>query len=187
LGSTLQCDKIHAFLENLYERYRFPLLRIIRKYVGNSDICEDLFHEVIVRIIDHAELLITLSRPKLEAYIILIARGISVDYLRKNHVIDQIDIGDEALFDVLENCDTLSTDSLSPINKVDLILMMHTLSKEDRLLLIGKYYLGLSTADLSKAMGGTPTAVRSRIHRAKNKIMSEWKHSGLCIGDFLNE
>lgn len=186
MGAILQHDRIHTFLESLYESYRQPLLRIIHKYVGTSDVSEDLFQEVFVRIISYADLLITLPKPKLEAYIILIARGVSVDYLRKNHIIDRVDIGDETLFDIWEGSSALNEDALGPINKADLMLMMHALSPEDRVLLIGKYYLGLSTDELVKIVGGTVTAIRSRIHRARNKIMDEWKRSGLNIGDFID-
>lgn len=57
------------FIEAIYNRYKVPLYGVIRKYLGCKDSMDDVFQEVIVRIIKNAELLSTLPQPKLEAYI----------------------------------------------------------------------------------------------------------------------
>ena len=49
-------SQLQSFLEELYERYKLPLLRMIHKHVGDSGVGEDLFHEVFIRIIHKAKL-----------------------------------------------------------------------------------------------------------------------------------
>lgn len=179
--------EMQVFLEQLYECCKIPLLRTIHRYVGASEESEDVFHEVFIRIIRNAEMLRNLPRPKMEAYIIMIARGVSIDYLRKKRSGVQIDALDDVVLSFLEKSNKRRPITFDPLGKADLTLMMETIPMEDQILLIGKYYIGLSVNDLAEIVGGTPSGVRSKIHRARKKVFNEWSKSGLNIGDFINE
>lgn len=181
-----QNQKLQAFLEDLYDRYKNPVLKIVHKHIGDSDICEDIFHEIFIRIIRNAEMLYTLPKPKLEAYIFLIAKGVSIDYLRKKYKNMQVDIDDE-LLSILAGQQKIETASFDAFEKINLTLMIKSLPVEDQILLVGKYYLGLSINDLVSIIGGTSTAIRSKLHRAKKKVFQEWTQSGLNMEDFINE
>ena len=172
------------FLEGLYNRYKRLLLSIIRKYVGQSHVSEDIFHEVFIRIILHSEKLSAMPTHKMEAYIVLIARGVSIDYLRKEHKLEMVDIEDESLQNNKCNTFTAPHDLFS---RVDLSLMMCSLSEEEKALLMERYYFDLSTKELTQRFGGSEIAMRSKIHRAKNKLLAEWAQSGLKMEDFLDE
>ena len=187
MNNSAHTQQIQCFIEDLYNRYKLPLLKIIRKYIGNSDMCEDIFHEVFIRIIRKAKMLNQFPRPKLETYIFSIARGVSIDFLRKENKLVQIDIGDEDFLNILETNNQLKSRILNPLKKVELILMLETLPAEERLLLVGKYYLGLSIDDLAEILGYTSTAVRSKIHRAKKHVINEWSKSKLNMEDFIDE
>lgn len=180
-----QQQNIRRFLEDLYEKYRIPLLRIVRKYIGASNACEDVFHEVFIRIIKNAEKLYLFSEPKLEAYIFLVARGVSFDYLRKHYRHKQVDVADDDLLDHLIQQEQQELNALNAFDKIHLAEMVKSLPAEDQLLLIGKYYLGLDVNELVVITGGTPTAVRSKLHRAKKKAFQEWSQAGLSMEDFL--
>lgn len=179
--------QLQCFLEDLYERYKIPLLRIVHKHIGNSDIGEDLFHEIFIRIIRSAEKLYTFPKPKLEAYIFLIAKGVSIDYLRKTYNNVQVDITDDVLLNLLAAQEKTTSSTFDKFEKVNLTILLKQLSIEDQMLLLGKYYLGLSINDLVSLMGGTSTAIRSKLHRAKKKVFQEWTQSGLKMEDFINE
>lgn len=182
-----QNQQIQTFLENLYDRYKIPLLGLIHKYIGYSGEYEDIFHEVFIRIIRNAEMLCRLPQPKVEAYIFLIARGVSIDHLRKTHTSAQVDVADDFVLNLLEKRNSFKTSSFDPLKRVDLALMMENLPAEERVLLMGKYYLGLSTDELVEIVGGTPTGIRSKIHRARKRVFGEWTKSGLNIEDFIDE
>lgn len=182
-----QKQQIQTFLGDLYDRYKIPLLRIVRKHIGVSNACEDVFHEVFIRIIKNAEMLYTFPQPKLEAYIFLVARGVSIDYLRKNYQNEYLDIEDEAFLSLLAQQKKQESDGFDDFQKVNLTQMIGKLPAEDQLLLIGKYYLGLSIKDLVAIAGGTSTAVRSKLHRARKRAYQEWSQSGLKMEDFINE
>lgn len=183
---VIQQRKQH-FIEEVYDQYKVPLLCVIRKYIGSNDACEDIFQEVIVRIIKNVDLLSSLPQPKLEAYIFLVARGVSIDYLRMLNKKEEICLKNDIVLDLLSKEKRQSAICSDPIKKVDLNIMMEKIPADEKILLIGKYYLGLSIKELTELVGGSQTAVRSKIFRARKKLLEEWTHAGLRMGDFLDE
>lgn len=183
MGKNNRKSSHQSFIETLYEENRILLLNTIRKHVGHCEDCEDIFQEVFIRIIENVDKLIEFSHNKLIAYILLIAHGVSIDYLRKQYRNPEISIDDNVLLNAFSNAENLSTIN-DPFNKVDLSLIMETVSPEERMLLIGKYYLGLSGNELASIVGGSAIAVRSQLHRAKKKVFNEWRKAGLHLEDF---
>ena len=94
-------SQLQEFIEALYTQYRGRLFRLVRTYISTPAAQEDVFHDVFVCIIQKAELLSKLPKPKLEAYLCLIARGVSVDYLRKNHCTEVVDLEDSVILDLI--------------------------------------------------------------------------------------
>ena len=176
-----------AFLEELYERYKLPLLGIVYKHIGDPNISEDLFHEVFIRIIRKAELLYTLPKPKQEAYIFLIAKGVSFDYLRKRYKNAEVDAADDVLQNIPVERSRPGASDLDAFEKAELAMMLESFPTEDKLLLIGKYYLDLSIDDLTSVVGGTRSSVRSKLHRARKRAFEEWTKSGIGMEDFFDE
>ena len=175
------------FIEELYDQYKVPLLCVIRKYIVAKDASEDIFQEVIVRIIQNAQMLSGLPRPKLEAYIFLVARGVSIDYLRSVSKKDEISIEIDYVLDLLSKDSQHAKNQSDSIRKADLIIMMENIPTEEKILLIGKYYLGLSTKELANFVDGSPVAIRSKVFRARKKLFEEWTQAGLRMEDFLDE
>lgn len=177
--------ELQSALENLYNNYKIPLLKMINRFVGSSSDCEDIFHEVFIRIIKNAEMIINLPQQKQAAYIYLIARGVSIDYLRNSHANDRVNLDYDAFIDLLDK--KAKSSSCNSFHKVDLSLMLDDLSENEKNLLIGKYYLGLSTNELTDLVGGTPVAIRSKLLRAKEKVFQAWSQAGISMEDFLDE
>lgn len=180
-------SQLQSFLEELYERYKLPLLRMIHKHVGDSGVGEDLFHEVFIRIIHKAKLLYSLPKLKQEAYIYLIAKGVSFDYLRKKYKDLETAVSEEAMQSLVVERNLLRPSGNDNFAKVDLAIMLESLPAEDQILLIGKYNLNLSIKDLASIVGGTETSVRSKLHRARKKAFEQWMESGISMEDFINE
>lgn len=174
-----------SFVEKLYTNYRTVILSVIARYIGDRSFREDVFHDVFIRILSKAEFLRTLPQHKLETYLLLMARGISIDFLRKNHLNQMSDVPDDVIIELV-SLKRMSSGSVESVDKVELAMMLECISNEDLTLLIGKYYLNLDSKELANICGMTSTAVRSRIHRAKKQLLQEWGKAGLNMGDFIN-
>lgn len=187
-NTVLQTEKeIDQFIESLYHGYRNLILKIAYKYVSNASVVEDILQDTFVQIIRKAEFLCSMERHKLEAYLILMVRGLSVDYLRKNHCGDQVDVTDETLLSMIGQQAITYEKTANEFNKAELFLMINKLPPEDQFLLIGRYYLEMSIRELVTYMGGTETGMRSKVLRARKRAFKTWKEYGLSMEDFLNE
>ena len=175
-----------SFVENLYVNYKKFILSVIVRYIADPSLQEDIFHEVFIRILRKADFLSTLPPYKLETYLLLMARGVSIDFLRKNHFNQQCDLSDDIILELIDEQRFSANRSVDPIAKADLKMMLQYISTEDLALLIGKYYLELDAKELATIGGLSSTAVRSRIHRAKNKLLDKWKADGLTMEDFIH-
>lgn len=180
-------DRILTFIETTYSQYRGFLLRIIRRYLGTKDSCEDVFHEVFIKIIKNAEYLSSLPKQKFETYIALAARGTAIDYLRKTHKEIPLDTSNDFLLAVLGKKTVRPNTISNSYLKTDLSLLIAKTSTEEQLLLIGKYYLGLTTEDLASIVNGTIPSTKNKLHRARKRLLEEWMRSNLNLGDFLDE
>ena len=174
---------LQRFVEQLYEEHKGLLLSTILRYLGSPTDCEDVFHEVFIRIIGYADKLIEFPDNKVKAYILLVAHGVCVDYLRKQYRTPEISMDHDVLMNMVNTAEAPHKE-FDAFNRADLLMIMDSVSTEDRTLLIGKYYLGLSGEELADIVGGSEVAVRSQLHRAKKKVFSEWKKAGLHLEDF---
>ena len=166
------------FIESLYRQHKGLLLGVIRRYLGQTDGWEDVFQDVFVKILRCAPRLRALPPQKLETYLILMARGTAIDHLRKRKL--QPMAAEESVLQLLSG-----TGKRSPL-KMELALLLGELPREQQVLLIGKYYLGLSLEELAELTGGTAGSVKLQLHRTRKKLLAQWKGSGLNLGDFID-
>ena len=169
-------------LETIYICYRRLMLWAAQKYVSHND-CEDIVHEAFMKVIDAAEKLQQLPPRKMQMYILMIVRGTAIDFLRKEHSYLQVDMEDHVLHGLITD---QGEKSVGRYGRSELFMMMRALPPDEQTLLIGKYYLGLSSKELTALVGGTDTGMRTKLHRARKKIFDEWTGSGLHMEDFLD-
>lgn len=181
------CYEQQTFLESLYTQYKAMMLKVVHKYVSDINAREDVFQEAFIRLIRNESTLRDLPSYKLEAFIVLTIRYAAIDYYRKSHQDVTIDISDDVLLNMLGQQTREEASRLDDYGKVELVMMMNQLSAEERILIVGRYYLGLNIEELSGIVGGSAPKVRSQLFRAKKRLFLEWKKSGLEMEDFLNE
>ena len=183
MKGILQDQQTAFSLESIYLRYRHLMLWSAEKYVGPND-CEDVFHEAFMKVIRAAQILQQLPPPKMKMYILLIVRGTAIDFLRKERRYLQVDLEDGVLQNLLT---TEAGQTTGAYGRTELLEMMQALHQDEQSLLIGKYYLGLSSKELTDLVGGTDTGMRTKLHRARKKLFDAWTESGLHMEDFLDE
>ena len=183
MRGVVQNQQTAFSLETIYLRYRNLMLWAAEKYVGPNDY-EDIFHEAFVKVIHAAQTLQQLPPPKMKMYILLIVRGTAIDFLRKEQRYLRADLEDGVLQNLLTS---RPGQAVGAYGRAELLEMMHALPQDEQSLLIGKYYLGLSSKELTELVGGTDTGTRTKLHRARKKLFDAWTNAGLHMGDFLDE
>lgn len=173
------------FLTTVYQKYRNFMLSITRKYIGDNTACEDVFHNAFIYLIRNEERLQQFPPAKLKAYILLVTRHASIDYLRKERKFNMLDLSDDVLLDLLAKSREIQISSKTPFMMVELYALLRELSAEDQTLLIGHYVIGLDTTELADIVGCSPGALRVKLHRVKKRAFEKFTAAGLRFEDFI--
>ena len=139
-------------VDQIFVRYREPVFRFLRRFVGDGRVAEDLTQETFLRALGASYT----SRGEERAWVFQIARNLARDYLRAR--------ARTPLDGELGDPPAAVPD---PGLALDLELALGTLGDEDREVFLLKEVGGLGYAEIATACGLTPDAVRSRLHRAR--------------------
>ena len=175
----------NSYFESLYHQKRALMFKVVCKYVYEPDLREDVFQEAFIRIMKCEDKLRSMTQEEIDAFIVFVIRYAAIDYYRKTRPDDTIAFDNDILLNIIARKEADYT-KVGDLEKVDLAMMMQQLPQEDQLLLVGKYYIGLSNAELCDIVGGSPEKVRTRLFRAKERVHALWQKSGLKMEDFLN-
>ena len=187
MSQDLDRQHICLFIEGIYNDYRKILLRIISRYIADQDLRNDVYQDVFLQIIKRADFLLTLERPQLESYLLMMTRGTAIDYLKKNRYKEYVDLEDDVLIEIIEKQRRKALGACTATGKVELKMILEDVPADDLILILGKYYLGLSIDELAKLRGSNPATIRNRIHRIKKRISNKWRASNLRMEDFFDE
>ena len=178
--------KQDSYFESLYYQKRGMMFKAVCKYVYEPDMREDVFQEAFIRIMKCEDKLRNMSQEETDAFIIFVIRYAAIDYYRKMRPDNTIAFDNDILLNIIARKEADRASGVGDLGKVDLAMMMQQLPQEDQLLLVGKYYIGLSIAELCDIVGGSSEKIRTRLFRAKERVLVLWQKSGLNMEDFLN-
>jgi RNA polymerase sigma-70 factor (ECF subfamily) len=136
---------------NLFDRYRLPVYRFLRRLLRDDGVAEDLTQETFVRAMGshyHAD-----GRER--AWLFQIARNLARDHVRAASRRPAI----VELTEVTRGGDFTCA--------ADLDAALAAVAEEDREVFLLKEIGGLSYSEIAVACDLTPDAVRSRLHRTR--------------------
>ena len=168
---TLADDPREAeFMIWLYHEFKPIMFATAKKYVSNPQDCEDIVQDSLERLVKKISLLRQKERCVLACYVVLTVRNTSINHLKKQASAQKIFV----------NLSDQRDDPLSPEPSLDDWLMLiedkerlyriwKQLTREEQLLLSGKYILEYSDAELAGQLGCAPASVRMKLTRVRRK------------------
>lgn len=159
------------FLTQLYLEYEKLLFSTAWKFTASHHDAEEIVQSSLERLIKKVSTLRRLERCTLTAYIVSTVRNTAINYLRKAERIRlaETDIDEQPEMAAPQ----LSMDDLLILreNRQKIAAAWSYISETDRLLLEGKYLLGMSDSELATQLGCKPDSVRMKLTRARRKAM----------------
>lgn len=149
---------------NNTEKVRPQLIGIARKIVGNDEDAEDIVQDALLRLWQVKE-----DIRNAESMAKIITRNLSIDYVRRKHITEDIDESKLEIDDSSNNEEQIER-IMNLINKLP--TMQQTVIRL-------RHIDGLKMADIAKITGTTEQAVRQSISRARRTILKNYNHSGL--------
>lgn len=147
--------------DNLYKKYRKRIAAWFTKQF-NADISDDLTQQTFMKLWMYlcANPLKQIENDK--ALVFKIATNVKNDFLRKSLSLNECPL--DACEEILGNSD------FSAVTDIRLAFMK--LNPEERKLIKMKE-LGMSSAEMGKALGISPSGARNRLKEAKDKLIKE--------------
>ena len=175
-----------AAFEKLLGQHEKLIMRVVQNQIQDSQIREDVFQEACLRLFRNYHKLVDMGAEQQQAHVVLITRYAAIDYYRSIHKGQHADLDDETLFYILGQKEEQENNRISELGKIELKMLLNHLSPEERLLIVGKYYLGYSITELTKTIGGTKAQVKSKLQRAKKRLAEKWSAENISMEDFFD-
>lgn len=164
--------------KNKYERF---LYRISYNILSNREDSQECLNDTYLRAWNS----IPPERPKsFMAYLGRIVRNLSIDTWKKSRAQKRFSGGD-LLLSELEDCIPSENTVWTEIENKDLTRIINswlrTLSKEDRLLFVRRYWYGDPLKDLAGLIGRKPNKLASYMYRLRTDLKAVLEEEGVSI------
>ena len=169
--STLDDPQDRNFIVQLYLEYEKLLFGTAWKFTSSHHDAEEIVQDSLVNLIKKVTTLKQLERCTLVAYIVSTVRNTAINHLRKA---GRIKLAETDIDDQSEMIDPqLSLDDLLILRERQQKLAATWLNipEDDRMLLEGKYLLGLSDGELAELAGCKSNSVRMKLTRARRNAL----------------
>lgn len=156
---------------SLVETYQRPVYNLCYRMLGDADEAEDASQETFLRVYKNIKKYDE-KRP-FSTWLLSIAAHLCIDQLRKRRmVIISIDAipyleppdnspGPEASYRLMEDQQRVQT-------------LLKTLNPHDRAAVVMYYWYDFSYNEIARSLSLTPSAVKSRLHRARISMAQSW-------------
>ena len=169
------------FMMELLHEYEALMFSTARRYAKAANRAEDIVQESLVRLIDHIQTIMAIPRCNLAGYVVNTVKNTALNQLRaeqvrRKYVVEDVspdEAGDRAAGTSPELLVLRQEDSRN------FYQVWTTLSEADRILLEGRYILGMTDEELARELGCKPGSVRMKLTRARRRAMEsykEWKY-----------
>lgn len=172
-----------AFFTNLFEKFYPIMQRQAISITQNSSLADDAIQDALLRVIDKYELLSSLSEPQLVFYIVKTVKCTSIDLLRKRSKESGHAYYCDTDYETVPVPDTDTPERCFEQNEShsELAVAVERLPEEARELLLFKYVLAQSNAELATRYQTSEDNIRQRLCRARRKLLQ------LMMGGGVNE
>ena len=168
---AIASDEDRDYMEWLYREHRRLMYATALRYCQNAVEVEDIISDSCVSLIEKIEKLRFLERDELRLYIYAVVRNTAIDHYRKRKRLDSrfFHLSENVVHQVPSDFEVSKQIELR--EELGLVLQaIEGLSVKERMIMLLKYSVGLSDAEIAEAVGLSPNSVRKYISRAREHI-----------------
>jgi RNA polymerase sigma-70 factor, ECF subfamily len=163
-------------LDRLIEQYQHRLLRYLIYLSGNRELAEDLFQETWIRVIERGHQYD--GRHEFGTWLYVVARNLTIDYLRKNNPVSLDGLMDDEEHAPFEPVDArpMAWEVVQQHEQAERIgAALVSIPAEYRETVVLRFQEGLALDEIATVTGAPLGTVKSRLYRGLNMLMSRLK------------
>lgn len=168
-------------MTKIFEDYGPFVYKCINRFSGvllSADDRSDIFQDVMERLIKHIETLMKLQEKPLCSYIQATTKSAVCTFLNKNqkHIAESLESLKEEGF---ERADDTAGPLYEPLETEEyrqrVRKVVESLPERERDVLIYKYFLEKSDAEIASCLGVSSTSVRVYLTRGRKRLLTLWR------------
>lgn len=156
---------------SLVETYQRPVYNLCYRMLGDPDEAEDISQETFLRV--YKNITKYDAKRSFSTWLLSIAAHLCIDQLRKRRMtLISMDTGTEN-----EPVDHTPGPDATYFRKEDqqrIQALINTLNPQDRAAVVMYYWYDFSYDEIAHSLSMTPSAVKSRLHRARLSMAQTW-------------
>ena len=168
------------FIAELYEQHEQMLYRVAFNILRNSADAEDAVQECFVRIIKNLEKIRAVPCNELRFYLVIVVRNTALTLFNRKTRHIELDIDEQY---GLASGDTPEEEFLRSHTIGEIRGAVQQLSPSDCDVMWLSLFRGLSPGEIAELLGQKPATVRSRISRAKRRLILILEERGITADD----
>lgn len=175
-------------MEQLIDKYYLPLKAYFYKLSNNSGICEDLTHDVIIKVIRSIEKYRPVFNAKFSSWLYKVARNEYLNYVQRGPAAKEIPC-DENTEGIRAGEDSIDEAVEKRLLRQKLRSMLKTLPEEKKTLILLRYYNEFSYGEIAKITGLHEGKIKWKLHdtvKQLKKLMTE-KEGGTIYNEKSEE
>jgi RNA polymerase sigma-70 factor (ECF subfamily) len=162
----------------LVETYQRPVYNLCYRMLGDPDEAEDASQETFLRVyrnIKHYDA----DRP-FSTWLLSIAAHLCIDQLRKRRMV-VISMDTTPYLDPADGAPGPEGEFFLKEDQVRVQALLKTLNPHDRAAVIMYYWYDFSYDEIARSLSLTPSAVKSRLHRARLSMAQSWSNQKVSV------
>ena len=166
----IENNRDRKFIETIYNEYFRIMYKEAYTIVHNDDIARDIVHDSIVKLIHKLSLVKSFQEYVLVSYIVQTVRNTAINYVRKRDNARKISFEgiDDDMADSIPDSSVGTLEAIIHTEQINsLKSVLNKLDEKHRSLLISKYFLQKSDAEIAYELGINPNSIRTYLVRAR--------------------
>ena len=174
--SLIEDDEGKTKFEQLYIKYRAPMILFVTKMLGNDNHSEDIVHDSFLKLLKHMEKINDINSHKTQSFIVTIVRNRCYDFLRVNNKRVNITYNKEnEIYCIVNNKTQYNLEEIELFALIDKIREIPIIYRD---VFMFKYYYGYNDKEIADMFGIARSTVRKRLERARgllNGSLEDWR------------
>ncbi|WP_313343031.1 RNA polymerase sigma factor [Sedimentibacter sp.] len=165
--NLLDTEEEKSKFEQIYNYYKLTMFYVAKSILKDDYLSEDAVHDAFINIAKSMDNISDVISPRTKGYVVIIVRNISLNILKKQKPIAEIEDFDENVsYDISLEDEILSKLSFDFI--IEEIMNLPVIYKD---VLYLSYVEDLSTQEISKLINISNEAVKKRLQRGRKKLV----------------
>lgn len=160
------------FIRYINDQYDLLICKIVNEILPEYELVDDVKQQVLIRLMEKAELLATLHPRQVTAYVGTAAKNCAIDEYRKIKLREEKQgraVEEQQKYMTMDFVDFSAFQVKYGFGE-ELWSLLLDLPKMDRELMVYKFYYRMTNEEISRAFGTNQEQVKKRYQRAKKKL-----------------